>query len=322
METLRQLTQQRARIVEQIAQLGAMRMGSVRQQTLPTRRKDGSVYRRGPYWTYTFKQGGRTRGKHLRDDRQAEFYGQQIEAFRRYQALSRELVQVRQALADLEAGEQGAGKKNPGADRSRTPGRDRANHRTARRRSRCGSGGRGVLYPHGFAPRRRPRLCANGPLPRKMESAGVREKTLQTILGPARFGRSRYICPECGAVQYPGHARLGVAGTGFSPGMRRLMTRAGAQADSFAAAAEDLELYGAIRTDPKDIERVAENTGRLIDDWMQGQGAAAALGLNPDSPDDQGRPLRDRHSTTYVGAIESSSDFGHRLRRIQRRHRP
>jgi len=113
MDQVESLSQQRAHIMEQIAALGPMRMGSITTQLLPTRRSDGSVYRRGPYLTYTFKEGGKTRGKHLRDPGQAELYRCQIEAFRRYQELSAQLVQVSQRLADLEAaGQPDEGKKN------------------------------------------------------------------------------------------------------------------------------------------------------------------------------------------------------------------
>jgi len=221
------------------------------------------------------------------------------------------------------------------------------------------------------------RQCARGHLPRNLESTGVRAKTLRSILGPVRFARSRYVCPECGAVEYPGDESLGVAGAGCSPGLRRLMARAGSR-ESFGEAAEDLRVYGAIETDSKEVERVAEATGRLIDDWMRAQGAQARLAAHdclqsPESAkpagetipilyvaldgtgapmrpselqnargkgedgraktrevklgcvftqtttDDDGRPLRDSHRdclqppTTYVGAIESSVDFGQRL---------
>jgi len=208
------------------------------------------------------------------------------------------------------------------------------------------------------------RQCARGHLPRRMESTGVREKIIQTILGPVRFARSRYVCPSCGAVEYPGDALLGVEATGFSPGLRRLMTHAGSR-ESFREAAEGLRLYGAIHVHPKDIEREAETMGRRIDDWMRAQASAAVLQAAAPPPgeapipifyaeldgtgapmrkgelletrgkgedgeaktnevklgcvftqttrDEQGRPVRDPASTTYVGAIEKSVDFGHRL---------
>ena len=112
MDENRQLSRRRAQIMEQIGALGPMRMGSITEQHLPARRADGSTYRRGPYLTYTFKQGGKTRGKHLRDAAQAELYRRQIQTWRRYQALSAELVQISQRWADLEAEGSQGGKKN------------------------------------------------------------------------------------------------------------------------------------------------------------------------------------------------------------------
>jgi len=221
-----------------------------------------------------------------------------------------------------------------------------------------------LLHEVGVGRQDQPRLCSLNHLPRKMESTGVREKIIQTILGPVRFARSRYVCPCCGAVEYPGDELLGVEGTGFSPGLRRLMTHAGSR-DSFREAAEDLRLYGAIHAHPKDIEREAETMGRRIDDWMRVQASAAVLqagrptaeqappaifyaqldgtgapmrkgelletrGKGEDGEaktnevklgcvftqttrDEEGRPVRDPASTSYVGAIEKSVDFGHRL---------
>lgn len=136
---------------------------------------------------------------------------------------------------------------------------------------------------HGLATGRQkePCLCAHGHRPRKMDSEGVRGKTLQTILGPVGFERSRYVCPVCQDAAYPGDRLLGVEGTCQSPGLRRLMTRAGSQ-ESFDAAAQDLLLYGSIHADAKEIERVTEQTGRLIDDWMGREASAALLGAGTD----------------------------------------
>ena len=222
-----------------------------------------------------------------------------------------------------------------------------------------------LLHDVGVGRQEQPRLCSRNHLPRKMESTGVRGKTVQTIVGPVHLARSRYVCPSCGLVEYPADELLGVVGTSFSPGLRRLMTHAGSR-ESFREAAEDLQLYGAIHAHPKDIERQAETMGRQIDDWMR-QEASAAL-LKADQPeadaaplailyaeldgtgapmrkgelletrgkgedgeaktkevklgcvftqtttDQEGRPVRDPDSTTYVGAIEKSVDFGYRLR--------
>ena len=219
----------------------------------------------------------------------------------------------------------------------------------------------GLLRDVGVGPRQEPLICANKHLPAAMQSSGVRIKTVETILGSVRFERSRYVCPRCGAVRFPGDELLEVQGTGFSPGLRRLMTRAGSR-ESFGEAAADLLVYGGIHTDAKNVERMAESTGRQIDHWtlaqaslvagrdesrqeripifytaLDGTGApmrkselANTRGKGADGKahtrevklgcvftqttcDEQGNPIRDPESTTYVGAIESSADFGNRL---------
>ncbi len=112
MDTHRQLSRQRSKILGQIETLGPMRMGSVYDHYVPTKRKDGSRYRRGPYPTYTYKQNGKTRAKHLSNPEQAELYQSQIDNFRRYQQLSAQLVELSQRLADLEAADDPGCKKN------------------------------------------------------------------------------------------------------------------------------------------------------------------------------------------------------------------
>ncbi len=219
-----------------------------------------------------------------------------------------------------------------------------------------------LLEPLGRGRRREPLICGENHLPQPMRSLGVRAKTLRTILGPVRFERSAYVCPVCGKVRCPGDELLGVVRTRFSPGARRMMARTGAR-ESFAEAAGDLDLLAALKVDAKDVERVAEGTGRAVEDWMAQEGTKARLappvaaceppetsyvsfdgtgapmrreelkgvkGKGPDGRartkevklgcvftqtalDEEGRPVRDPDSTTYVGAIENSTDFGHRI---------
>jgi hypothetical protein len=152
---------------------------------------------------------------------------------------------------------------------------------------------------------------------------------------------------------------LGIAGTVYSPGARRLCSRAGSDW-AFDHAAESLLWYAGLHFDGKEVERVAEGTGMVVDDWMARQGALALaapqaaerprtlyvsfdgtgvpmrraelknvrgkngkartreakLGcvFTQTAVDEKGRPVRDESSTTYVGAIEESRDFGHRIR--------
>ena len=208
-------------------------------------------------------------------------------------------------------------------------------------------------------------VCAKNHLPETMRNTGRRQKRIRTILGSVRIRRTRFACPACGAVAYPADETLGVEGTSFSPGARRMMARAGAS-EAFGQAAEDLALYAALRVDAKDIERVAEATGEEVEAW-RGAEASRAVGVagcdqavveeppetlyvsfdgtgapmrreevegvkgkGPDGRartrevklgcvftqtgvDDQDRPVRDEASTTYTGAIEPSTEFGHRI---------
>lgn len=203
-------------------------------------------------------------------------------------------------------------------------------------------------------------ICVNNHLPEKMRNTGRREKKIQSILGSLSLRRTRYACPVCNAAHYPADKALGVVRTRFSPGARRMMARAGAK-ESFAESAEDLAVFADLRVGAKDVERVAESTGGVVENWMAREGSKARFvppdgekietlyvsfdgtgvpmrraeleqtrGKGPDGKaktrevklgcvftqtglDHKGRPVRDEASTTYVGAIETSTDFGHRI---------
>jgi hypothetical protein len=213
----------------------------------------------------------------------------------------------------------------------------------------------------GCGRREKPVLCACG---RPMQSVGLRTKDTTTLLGAVPFERSLYICPVCeDAACFPGDQLLGIEHTSFSPGVRRLMARAGSRTP-FGEAHDDLKVYAHIDVDARDIERIAEQVGRQIAVWRARQDQAllkdrqapasapripilyvsfdgtcipmrkaeleGRRGKQPDGKakgrevklgcvftqtklDEQGRPLRDPDSTTYVGAIEASGPFGERM---------
>ena len=81
---------------------------------------------------------------------------------------------------------------------------------------------------------------------------GRRDKTIQTLLGSVRLRRPLYHCAQCGATRFPVDELLGVKGTSFSPGVRRLMARAGSRT-SFAHAEEDLRVYAELTAPRKEI---------------------------------------------------------------------
>ena len=118
-----------------------------------------------------------------------------------------------------------------------------------------------VLAGIGSGRRKDPVRCACG---QAMRSVGLREKQVTTVLGTVAYRRSLYVCPACGASYFPGDRALDMEHTGFSPGVRRLMARAGARG-SFVEAEEDLRVYAHVAADRRDIERVAEDVGRQIE---------------------------------------------------------
>lgn len=225
-----------------------------------------------------------------------------------------------------------------------------------------GAGVLGSLLAHwqGHAPRPAV-LCPCG---QRMSSRGRRAKNLLTTLGRVPFHRSFYQCKQCHRSRFPDDEHLDIVQTTYSPGVRRLMARAGSQTQ-FQQAAADLLCYAGLKIEPREIERVAEEVGREVEDWLgqeqqqrlhtplalaSSSGTSAKFyisfdgtgvpvrknelqgrrGKQPDGSartreaklgcvftqvdlDKEGYPQRDPGSTTYVGAIESSTLFGWRI---------
>ena len=205
-------------------------------------------------------------------------------------------------------------------------------------------------------------LCKCG---QRMLSRGRRAKRLLTTLGRvSAFARSFYQCGQCRQGRFPDDERLDLVNTTYSPGVRRLMARAGSQTQ-FEQAAQDLCCYAGLNVESREIERIAEDVGRQVEQWLSQEqeqilhtGFAASPGLVGNTKfyisfdgtgvpvrknelvgrrgkqadgsartreaklgcvftqvglDKEGSPQRDPDSTTYVGAIESSTLFGWRM---------
>jgi hypothetical protein len=104
----------------------------------------------------------------------------------------------------------------------------------------------------------------------RMESKGLRAKKVLTILGPLTYWRSMYQCPVCKRTRYPGDEALDIVGTTRSPGLRRMMARAGSRS-TFKEGCEDLKVYAGIKVSAKDLERVAEGIGEEMENWSKRQ---------------------------------------------------
>ena len=134
-----------------------------------------------------------------------------------------------------------------------------------------------VLSALGGGRRREPVVCSCGA---RMRSAGLRSKRVVTLLGEVAFSRSLFICPVCGDSRTLADQALDIERTGFSPGVRRLMARAGASR-SFAEAEEQLRLFAHVDVGRRDIERVSEALGSQIEELQARQPAVPAGEIPP-----------------------------------------
>jgi len=179
---------------------------------------------------------------------------------------------------------------------------------------------------------------------------GWRPKQLVTVLGPIEIRRSYYYCEVCGVGLHPHDRQWDIEGTGLSPGVRRMMARLGSK-ESFEEARLDMGELAGVRVVSKQVERVSEELGQQVRGWVaadlapdpvakfyiayDGTGVPvvsretegrkgkdgpaktreAKLGciFTQTGVDAEGRPQRDAESTSYVGAIETSQEFGSRL---------
>jgi hypothetical protein len=176
--------------------------------------------------------------------------------------------------------------------------------------------------------------------------------------------RAYYHCADCwqdnGVI--PKDQELDVVGTSFSPGMRRLMARVGAQ-EPFEAARKDLAELAGVNVQTKAVERISEAVGAAAEVANQTERALILAGKLPAVAeverlyvemdgtgvpavpketegragkaadgkartreaklgcvftqkyfDEEGWPVRDPGSTSYVGAIETVEEFSPRIR--------
>lgn len=193
----------------------------------------------------------------------------------------------------------------------------------------------------------------------EFEFKEYRDKKVTTVLGLVRIRRAYYYDRGRGKGFCPKDGDLGITGSSFSPGMRRIMGKVGSYRP-FGLGQEDIEELAGIRVTAKEIERTCYQVGREVEGFYeqsrplvggnviplpcakmyiqidgtgvpvvksesknrQGKGEdgsaktrEAKLGcvFTQTAVDDQGYPIRDEASTSYVGSIETAEEFGHRL---------
>jgi hypothetical protein len=107
-------------------------------------------------------------------------------------------------------------------------------------------------------------LCECG---EPMKSQGLKGKKVLTILGPVSYRRTMFACAGCKQTRYPGDEELDITKTSRSPGLRRMMARAGSRS-TFKEGRDDLEIYAGVAVSAKDLERVAERIGAEMECWV------------------------------------------------------
>lgn len=124
------LQQQRQRLLQLLSGLQELRRGSLTEQFIMVKRKDGSRVKRGPYPLLTRKQGQKTVSLRLTDPALVPLYRQQIQAMRKFEAVVDGLVQVGEQLSDLAVAEVVQKKTSGGTGTSRRGASPR--HRSGR----------------------------------------------------------------------------------------------------------------------------------------------------------------------------------------------
>jgi hypothetical protein len=124
------LEQHRQQLLQQLSGLQEIRRGSLTEQFLTVKRRDGSRVKRGPYPLLTRKQGQKTVSQRLTDPALVPLYRQQIQAMRQFESVVDGLVQVGEQLSDLAVAEVvqkktagGTGTSQRGASPRRRSGR-------------------------------------------------------------------------------------------------------------------------------------------------------------------------------------------------------
>ena len=121
MSRVAQLRTRRERLLAELSELDQVRRGSVVKQYVEAVHKDGTKVRRGPYWLYSYKEQGKTESRRIKAPHEVKKYRRQIEAFRRFERIMRDLVRVGEELSDVAlAGEDAVVKKTPRSSSSGT----------------------------------------------------------------------------------------------------------------------------------------------------------------------------------------------------------
>ena len=106
--------------------------------------------------------------------------------------------------------------------------------------------------------------CAQGHQIKYME---IREKEIMTVLGKIVLKRKYYYDKECKQGCCPKDEELRIEGTSFSPGVQRMMVRAGSNRP-FALSQEDISEFAGLEINAKEVERYCQQLGKEAEEYI------------------------------------------------------
>jgi len=109
------------------------------------------------------------------------------------------------------------------------------------------------------------------------EFVGYRRKQILTVLSSVEVQRAYYHCSSCQSGWAPKDQELDVVGSSFSPGVRRMMGRVGAQ-EAFEQGRADLEALAGVVVQTKQVERISAQLGAQIEALCQREREAILSG--------------------------------------------
>ena len=103
MDSRQHLEAQRLAVLESIKSIRSMRRGAITEQFFPVLRQgQHQVARRGPYYVFSRHQGSRTVSQRLTTPQALQQAREDVEAYKRFQALCREYEQLTEKLGEWE----------------------------------------------------------------------------------------------------------------------------------------------------------------------------------------------------------------------------
>jgi hypothetical protein len=141
------------------------------------------------------------------------------------------------------------------------------------------------------------------------EFVSYRGKTIDTVLGPVSPRRAWYHRAACGHGLAPRDAELGTGRGSMSPGLAK-MTAQAATAVPFAKAARLLAGLAGIDLTVKRVERSAEAAGKADDGQARTREVKLACLFTQTRVDDDGYPVRDPGSSSYLATFDPAARFG------------